>query len=251
MSIHKCLYFHGEIRKTLFRSMVGCWLSLKFPQYSILSVCFQILLFFWWIACTVISVYIVIFYGKKSFTTSSSETYTIEQQDLSENKQNPKSSMEASSSPASSDTLATMIFTAMQEEENTTCRLRTGETNSDKEYFEVKQEKERVGMPSHSEDFHSKSSVQGMRRSRYMYVTTRVRKLFHLVMIAVYIPGLMCNISMLYLASVVTLAVLVILEVIDVMHNIEKRSLRRIDTLSGKTTLSRLLLCLSDKGSSL
>ena len=138
--------------------------------------------------------------------------------------------------PASSVSMTTTLLSANQGRENTcTFRYSDSESTCDKEYFDINQSRGKdIGASSSTGELESSSAIQGSRkgfgasstagesesssavqrnRSGFMFVTTRVRKLFHLVMIVVYVPGLMCNTNMLYLASVVALAALVILEV--------------------------------------
>ena len=175
------------------------------------------------------------FYGKtspkQSLSSSSSKTFDIDK-DKSEANQNPESSI----MPASSVSMTTTLLAANQGRENTcTFRYSDSDTTCDKEYFEINRSRGKdIGASSGTGELESSCAVQGSRlgsgdssspgelesssaiqRSRrgFMFVTTRVRKLFHLVMIVVYVPGLMCNTNMLYLASVVALAALVILEV--------------------------------------
>ena len=179
------------------------------------------------------------YYGKtspkQSLSSSLSKTSDIDK-DKSGTNQNSESSQESSIMPASSVSMTTTLLSANQGRENTcTFRYSDSDTTYDKEYFEINQSrgkdicsssstgelesscavqgsKKGLGASSSAGELESSNAVQGSRRG-FMYVTTRVRKLFHLVMIVVYVPGLMCNTNILYLASVVALVALVILEV--------------------------------------
>ena len=179
--------------------------------------------------CSVISVYIVIFYGNTSPPSSSTQTFQKKQ--FSESQEpSPVTTHNTDSSLNSSLLLSTNGTVSNKEEDKTanrnrmekekgklSCRSRSPDLNCDKDYLEIQQETEYSDkIPPESQLAHQKL-VQSHSEKRFLFVTTRVRKLFHLVMIAVYIPGLLCNTNMLYLASVVALAVLVILEVIDLI----------------------------------
>ena len=180
--------------------------------------------------CSVISVYIVIFYGNTSSSSSSTKTFQKEQFSESQ-KPSPVTTHNTDSSLNSSLLLSTNGTVSNKEEDKTanlnrmekekgklSCRSRSPDLNCDKDYLEIQQETEYSDnkISSESQLDHQKL-VQSQDEKRFLFVTTRVRKLFHLVMIAVYIPGLLCNINMLYLASVAALAVLVILEVIGLI----------------------------------
>lgn len=65
----------------------------------------------------------------------------------------------------------------------------------------------------------SKMMYQGAQHGTLVpggHVTTVTRKYFHLVMLLVYIPGLMFNYELLFLASCLAAAVLVLLEVVNI-----------------------------------
>ena len=185
---------------------------------------FQIFLFLWWILCTVMSVYIVIFYGRPSSTSSSKTSSSSSGDSLKESDDlmtytnktdNSKLSLDSKVSPRQSVTMATTIS---NETDVLSCRLRIAneshDESPDKKLLEIKP------VVDNSNQFDSAKQTESKRSSKEFksltlptYITSRVRKLFHLVMIAVYVPGLMWNTSALYLASVVALAVLIILEV--------------------------------------
>lgn len=185
-------------------------------------------LFLWWICCSVMSIYIVMFYGRQSSTSnlpapetspSSSEYSVKEHDDLMINTSDTdhsELSHDQKTLPPQCVTMATSHGTTT---DSLSCRLRKTDIRHEEGVIDIKS-----NANNSSDQFSSAKQTANERCSKESNSMTlftyrsRVRKLFHLVMIGVYVPGLMLNTSALYLASVAALAVLVVLELVRVYH---------------------------------
>ena len=169
----------------------------------------------------------MMFYGRQSSPSNlpssdtsslSSTEYSVKEHDdmmiCTSDTDNSELSHDQKALPSQCVTIATTHRTTT---DSISCRLRktdiSHDVSSDKD-LEIKSN------VYNSDQFGSVKQTANERCSKESDSMTlftyrsKVRKLFHLVMIGVYIPGLMLNTSALYLASVVALAVLVVLEVI-------------------------------------
>ena len=162
----------------------------------------------------------MMFYGKQSSPSSklsSSETpttteYSVKQNDDLMINENDAGNLKLSHDQKPS---ASQCVSMMTKCETTTdsfsCRQRNADIILDKELLKINSKVNK------SDAFESQTRNNGSAIEccvkQFTQISSRVRKLFHLVMIGVYIPGLMLNTSALYLASVVALAVLIVLEV--------------------------------------
>lgn len=115
---------------------------------------------------------------------------------------------------SSHQTLTVAAAASEEKEVILSCRFRKTAVKCEEENMEIRPEAE-----SHKQLCHRMPENSPGFRSKLPYLTTQVRKLFHLVMIVVYVPGLMCNVAILYLASVAALSVLVLLEVMAIFDS--------------------------------
>ena len=163
----------------------------------------------------------MMFYGKQSSPSSklsSSETptttyseYSVKQNDDLMINKNDAGILKLSHDQKPSGPQCVSMTTKCETTTNSfSCRQRKADIGLDKDLLEINPNVKKI------DAFESQIRNDGSAKecvTQFTQISSKVRKLFHLVMIGVYIPGLLLNTSALYLASVVALAVLIVLEV--------------------------------------